>query len=82
VKQTKKGSFNEQIFKTVIKYFLAVGLVWPFAGWITGIEYTTSQNFAVVFIFTFWGILVGYLMRRFVNHHIHEGDNLLTRMFR
>ena len=52
MKQTKKGSFNEQVFKTIVKYLLAVALVWPFAGWATGIEYTASQNFAVVFIYS------------------------------
>ena len=82
MKQSKKGSFFEQIFKTVVKYALAVIFVWPFAGWATGIEYTASQNFAVVFIFTVWGIIVGYLMRRFVNHNTHDADNIFTRIFK
>ena len=70
MKQSRKGSLQEQLFKTVVKYVLAVAFVWPFAGWVTGIEYTASQNLAVMAIFTLWGIIIGYILDMYCVEHM------------
>jgi len=81
MEQSKLGSLIETTLNTLIGFLGSMFLVWPFTGWVTGIQYTGGQQFWVVFIFTVWSIARGYAVRRWVNKLIHNASMWLSRLF-
>src|SRR5690606_14547092 len=61
--QTRLVSLVEAAINTVIGFAVSFA-VWPFAAWITGIEYSSAQHWAVIAIFTIASVARGYVIRR------------------
>ena len=67
--QTKLQTLIETVVSTVIAFWLSVLI-----GWIVyplfGHKFTVAQNTALTGIFTVWGFIRNYWMRRFFNWHL------------
>lgn len=69
--QTRRGSLYEASINTLIG--LAVSfLAWPIAAAMFGVEYTTSQHFAMTGFFTAVSVARSYVVRRWFNAAIHR----------
>ena len=71
--QTKLGSFIESLINTLIGFFVSF-LAWPVAAWLTGIEYSSGQHWAVVWFFTIISVARGYVVRRWFNARLHKAS--------
>lgn len=80
--QTRLVSLVEAAINTVIGFAVSFA-VWPFAAWITGIEYSRAQHWAVIAIFTIASVARGYVIRRFFNAGLHlAAVRIASRMAR
>ena len=78
MKQTKLASFIEASTNTLIGFAVSFA-IWPIAAMWTGVEYSNSQHWALVGIFTVSSVLRGYIVRRFFNSGIHNSAKLFAK---
>lgn len=81
MQQTKIGSLIETILNTLVGFLGSIFIIWPFAAWVTGIDYNGKQQLGVVIIFTVWSVARGYGMRRWANKAIHNSSVWMARYF-
>jgi|TARA_R110000851_G_scaffold87200_3_gene190065 hypothetical protein len=68
--QSKLVSLLETITNTVIGFLVGLG-AWPIIAWVLGMEFTSTQHWGIVALFTVLSIIRGYLVRRFFNARLH-----------
>tara|TARA_R110002050_G_scaffold48683_2_gene113155 strand:- start:2824 stop:3036 length:213 start_codon:yes stop_codon:yes gene_type:complete len=64
--QTNKQSMIEVVINTVTGFFTSMGIqliIFP----IMDIPVTLNENFTITFVFMFFGIIKGFVMRRIFN---------------
>lgn len=70
MQQTRLVSLIEATINTATGFMVSFAL-WPIAAYITGIEYTATQHWSVVAIFTASSVARSYVVRRFFNAELH-----------
>ena len=68
--QSRLGSLIESAINTAIGFIVSF-VAWPVAAWMTGIEYSSGQHWAVVAFFTVVSVARSYVIRRWFNARLH-----------
>lgn len=69
--QSRLGSLIESAINTAIGFIVSF-VAWPVAAWMTGIEYSSGQHWAVVAFFTVVSVARSYVIRRWFNARLHN----------
>ena len=70
MEQSRLVSLIEAAFNTLLGFCVS-WLVWPLAAAATGIQYTNSQHWSVIAIFTAVSVARSYAVRRFFANGMH-----------
>ena len=68
--QSRIESLIESAINTAIGFIVSFA-AWPIAAWMTGIEYSNGQHWAVVAFFTVVSVARSYVIRRWFNARLH-----------
>ena len=78
--QSRTVSLIETIVNVAIGFLVSLFL-WPAIAHVVEIEYTTSQHYWVVCLFTVTSVVRAYVVRRFFNSHVHKiSETIATRL--